>query len=221
MVQGDLKQMSPEFLKAAIFHGYGSSMYVGIGIPIPVLNAEIAKNTGISDREIETNIIDYSVPSRTRPVLGRVNYEQLKSGSVRIGEREIPTAPLVSYSKSKQVALLLKQWIEQKKFFLSEAVAKISAQGSSKPMTQNQPQARPAQFYRRWPQVSERHATPYISWNEQLCISCGHCLGICPVQVYRHNSEWQVSAELERCTECGQCEQVCPRGASVLIKNER
>jgi uncharacterized protein (DUF39 family) len=76
MVQGDLKGMSAEFLKAALFHGYGSSMYIGIGIPIPVLNAEIAKNTGISDREIETNIIDYSVASRTRPVLEVVGFEE-------------------------------------------------------------------------------------------------------------------------------------------------
>jgi uncharacterized protein (DUF39 family)/NAD-dependent dihydropyrimidine dehydrogenase PreA subunit len=219
MVQGDLKQMSAEFLKAVLFHDYGSSMYVGIGIPIPILNAGIAKNTGISDREIETNVIDYSVPSRTRPVLGRFNYEQLKSGSVRIGDREVPTAPLVSYSKSRQVALTLKQWIEQGSFFLSAPVAEISAQGSFKPMTQKQPQPRPALFYRRQPLVSPLHATPFISWNEQLCISCGHCLAICPVQVYQHDAEWQVTAELERCTECGQCEQVCPRGAIVLRKN--
>jgi uncharacterized protein (DUF39 family) len=154
MVQGDLKQMSAEFLKAALFHGYGSSMYIGIGIPIPVLDAGIAKNTGISDREIETDVVDYSVASRTRPVLGRFNYEQLKSGSVRIGERKIPTAPLVSYSKSRQVAATLKQWIEQGGFLLSEPVAKISAQGAAKPMTQKQPEPRPAFFYRRPPMVS-------------------------------------------------------------------
>jgi formate hydrogenlyase subunit 6/NADH:ubiquinone oxidoreductase subunit I len=104
---------------------------------------------------------------------------------------------------------------------LSEPVAKISAQGSSKPMTQQQPQARPAQFYRRQPQVSERHATLYISWNEQLCISCGHCLGICPEQVYQHDAQWRVSAEFERCSKCGQCAQVCPVSAIVLKKNEK
>jgi uncharacterized protein (DUF39 family)/NAD-dependent dihydropyrimidine dehydrogenase PreA subunit len=221
MVQGDLKQMSADFLKAAIFHGYGSSMYIGIGIPIPVLDATIAKNTGISDREIETNVMDYSVASRTRPALGRFNYEQLKSGSVRIGEHGIPTAPLVSYSKSKQVALTLKQWIEQGEFFLSEPVAKIAAQGSAKPMTQERPQPRPAFFYRRLPMDSPLPAPPGISWNEQLCISCGQCLGICPAHVYRHDAEWQVHAELERCTACGQCAQVCPRGAIVPNKNER
>jgi len=140
----------------------------------------------------------------------------LKSGSVRIAEREIPTAPLVSYSKSRQVALTLKQWIEQGDFFLSEPVARIPAQGSAKPMTQKKPQPRPALFYRRQPQVSEQHATAYISWNEQACISCGHCLAICPQQVYRHDAQWRVSAEFERCSECGQCEQVCPRGAIVF-----
>jgi uncharacterized protein (DUF39 family)/NAD-dependent dihydropyrimidine dehydrogenase PreA subunit len=216
MVQGDLKQMSAEFLKAALFHGYGSSMYIGIGIPIPVLDAGIAKNTGISDREIETDVVDYSVASRTRPVLGRFNYEQLKSGSVRIGERKIPTAPLVSYSKSRQVAATLKQWIEQGGFLLSEPVAKISAQGAAKPMTQKQPEPRPAFFYRRPPMVSSLHAAPAISWNEQLCISCGQCLAICPTQVYQHDAEWQVTAEFDNCTECGQCGQVCPRGAIVM-----
>ena len=219
MVQGDLKQMSAEFLKAALFHGYGSSMYIGIGIPIPVLNAEIAKNTGIRDCEIETNVMDYSVASRTRPVLGRCNYEQLKSGTVRIGDRKIPSAPLVSYRKSKQVALTLKQWIEQGDFFLSEPVAKISVQGALKPMTQKQPEPRAALFYQRQPMVSSLHATPYISWNEQLCISCGQCLAICPTQVYQHDAEWQVTAKLENCMECGQCEQVCPRGAIVSKKN--
>jgi uncharacterized protein (DUF39 family)/NAD-dependent dihydropyrimidine dehydrogenase PreA subunit len=219
MVQGDLKQMSAEFLKAAIFHGYGSSMYVGIGVPIPVLDAKIAKNTGISDGEIEANVVDYSVASRTRPVLGRFNYEELKSGSVRLEGREVPTAPLVSYNKSRQVALTLKRWIEQGDFFLSEPVAEISARGLSKPMTQKQPQQHPSLFYRRQPEVSSLHETPAISWNEQLCISCGHCLGICPERVYRHDAEWLVTAKLESCTGCGQCEQVCPRGAIVLRKN--
>ena len=35
MVKGDAKKMSPEFLQGAAFTRYGTSMYVGLGIPIP------------------------------------------------------------------------------------------------------------------------------------------------------------------------------------------
>ena len=38
MVKGDAKKMSPEFLQGATFTRYGTSMYVGLGIPIPMLN---------------------------------------------------------------------------------------------------------------------------------------------------------------------------------------
>jgi uncharacterized protein (DUF39 family)/Pyruvate/2-oxoacid:ferredoxin oxidoreductase delta subunit len=221
MVQGDLTGMSAEFLKAAVFHGYGASMYIGIGIPIPLLNAEIARNTAVRDRDIETDVIDYAVTSRARPVLGRFNYEQLKSGSVRLAGRDVPTAPLVSYSRCKQVAATLKQWIERAGFFLSEPVAGIPAHGSAKPMAQRPPQTRPAHFYRRRPGVAARQATDYIAWHEELCISCGQCLAICPRQVYRHDAEWRVAPDYERCHKCGRCENVCPRGAIVLIKNGR
>ncbi|HSQ34471.1 MAG TPA: homocysteine biosynthesis protein, partial [Candidatus Binatia bacterium] len=213
MVQGDLKGMSVEFLKAALFHGYGSSLYVGIGIPIPVLDAGIARRTAVRDRDIETDVIDYAVPSNRRPVLGRFTYEQLKSGSVRIAGRPVPTAPLASYSKSRQVADTLKQWIEHGDFFLSEPVAPLPAHGSAGALNLKQPQARPALFYRRRPEVSPRRAGPGISWDEAMCISCGQCLAICPAQVYRHDAEWRVTAQPENCTSCGRCEQVCPRGA--------
>jgi uncharacterized protein (DUF39 family)/NAD-dependent dihydropyrimidine dehydrogenase PreA subunit len=216
MVQGDLKGMKPEFLKAATFHGYGATMYIGIGIAIPILNAGMAKKTAIRDRDIETHVIDYAIPSRQRPVLGCFNYEQLKSGSVQLKGRAVPAAPLVSYSKSREVALELKQWIEAGSFTLSAATTPLPSQGSAKPMAQKQPAARPELFYRRPPQVSEEHATHYISWNEEQCISCGQCLGICPQGVYQHDAQWRVTAAFERCSECGQCAAVCPVNAIVF-----
>ncbi|TFG77839.1 MAG: 4Fe-4S dicluster domain-containing protein [Chrysiogenales bacterium] len=213
MVQGDLKQMTVEFLRAAFFYGYGSSLYVGIGIPIPVLNSAIANKTGIRDRDIETDVMDYSVPSRSRPVLGRFNYEQLKSGTVRIGGREIPTSPLVSYSKSGQVALTLKQWIEGGSFLLSEPVAKIPAQGSAEPLALKPPAQRPDLVYRRRPTVLSRPASPLIAWDGELCFSCGQCLAICPMKVFSRNAKWLVNADTEKCTGCGRCDRLCPVGA--------
>lgn len=213
MVQGDLKEMSPEFLRAAVFHGYGSSLYVGIGIPIPVLHAGIARKTAIRDRGIETAVVDYAVPSRSRPELGRCSYEQLKSGSVRLRGRDVPAAPLVSYGKSRQVALALKQWIEQGRFTLSEAVAAIPRLGSSRPMAQKEPLVRPDLFYRRQSPASPPGPGRGVAWHAGLCFSCGQCLGICPAGVFRRDGDWRVSADTEKCAACGRCDRVCPVGA--------
>ena len=54
--------MSTEFLQGAALTKYGTSLYVGIGIPIPILNLGLAKKTAIRDEEIFTNVIDYGVP---------------------------------------------------------------------------------------------------------------------------------------------------------------
>jgi uncharacterized protein (DUF39 family)/NAD-dependent dihydropyrimidine dehydrogenase PreA subunit len=213
MVQGDLKQMSAEFLRAALFHGYGSSLYVGIGIPIPLLNAGIARKTAIRDRDIATNIVDYAVASRQRPVLGRFNYEQLKSGSIRINDRDVPSAPLASYSKSRQVAQVLKKWIETGSFALTEPAAEIPAQGSARPLAMNQPAGRPDLFYRRRPAVSPRPVPARKTWDGGLCFSCGQCLGICPARVFRRDAKWRVNADMEKCTACGRCDRLCPVGA--------
>jgi uncharacterized protein (DUF39 family) len=64
MVQGDLKQMKPRFLKAACFPGYGPTLYVGLGVPIPVLDEETARAAGVSDKEITVPVLDYGIARR-------------------------------------------------------------------------------------------------------------------------------------------------------------
>jgi uncharacterized protein (DUF39 family)/Pyruvate/2-oxoacid:ferredoxin oxidoreductase delta subunit len=221
MVQGDLKRMSHEFLRAATFHGYGSSLYVGIGIPIPVLHAGIARRTAIRDRDIETDIVDYAVPANCRPVLGRCNYEELKAGAVRINGREVPASPLASTHKSRQVARTLKQWIEAGGFTLSEPAERIPRQGSSRPLILKPPRPGPNLFFRRRPAAPPRSASARIAWDEGSCVSCGQCLGICPRKVFQHDPEWRVFAEPERCTGCGRCDRVCPLGAISGGKNDQ
>jgi uncharacterized protein (DUF39 family) len=123
-VIGDLKNMKPEWLRGVSYEGYGATIAVGLGIPIPVLNAEIAKYTAVKDSEIFAKIVDYShdYPRGESRVLGEVNYKELRSGSIKIKGRDIPTASLSSYAKAREIAGTLKAWIEEKKFFLSEPV---------------------------------------------------------------------------------------------------
>lgn len=126
-VIGDLKNMSPEWLVGTTMVGYGVTLTVGIGIPIPILNEEICRYTAVKDEEIWTQIVDYSstYPSRESGSLGEVNYAQLKTGKIRIKNKEVPTASLSSYAKAKQIAGILKEWIQKGKFLLTEPVAPL------------------------------------------------------------------------------------------------
>ena len=81
-VIGDLKQMSPEYIQAASYEKYGVSLFVGIGIPIPILDTDIAKRVSINNTQIETSVLDYGSPGT--PKLGQVSYQQLQSGEIKV-----------------------------------------------------------------------------------------------------------------------------------------
>lgn len=119
---GDLRHMSPEWLMGASILGYGVSLYVGIGIPIPILNEEMARYTAIRDEDIFTQIYDYSMdyPKGELKSLGEVSYSQLRSGKISINGKEVTTAPLSSYLKAREISNILKNWISRGEFLLGE-----------------------------------------------------------------------------------------------------
>lgn len=121
-VLGDLKQMSAKWLRGTSFRGYGATLTVGLGIPIPILNEEILRYAALSDEELHAPVVDYSdhYPNRVGGNLGLVSYAQLKSGKIVVEGKEVPTAPLSSYPKAREVANTLKQWIEKGDFLLGE-----------------------------------------------------------------------------------------------------
>ncbi len=121
-LMGDLKQMKPEWLVGASIQGYGCSMYVGVGIPVPVLNEEMASFTSVADEDIFTNIVDYGndYPNGINNSYGKVSYAELKSGYIRFNGRQIPTSPLSSVVKAREIANILKKWISSGSFLLGE-----------------------------------------------------------------------------------------------------
>jgi uncharacterized protein (DUF39 family) len=127
-VMGDLKQMTQSWLRGISFQGYGVSLSVGLGVPIPILDEEILKYAAIKDEDLWTQIVDYSedYPQGKPPrALGEVSYKQLKSGKITINGKAVPTSSLSSYAKALEIAEELKRWISDKKFFLTEAVQAI------------------------------------------------------------------------------------------------
>jgi CBS domain-containing protein len=136
MVRGDCKQMTPEFIRGGAFTKYGTSMYVGLGVPIPILNQGLAKKTSVPDEEILTDIVDYGVPRRSRPKLGTVSYADLKSGQVTIGDRTVKVSSLSSLKKARKVAQTLKSWIENGEFYLSAPAQRLPTDSVCNPMRQ-------------------------------------------------------------------------------------
>src|SRR5690606_6752087 len=108
-VMGNLKEMSPEYLQAVYYEKYGVSMFVGIGIPIPVLDEDMARRVSVSNSQIETSVLDYGTAGT--PKLGQVNYAQLQSGTIKIEGKKIRTAPVSSLAKARKIASELKEWL--------------------------------------------------------------------------------------------------------------
>jgi uncharacterized protein (DUF39 family)/CBS domain-containing protein len=125
MVCGDLKAMN-----------YGTSLYVGVGVPIPVLNEGIARKTAISDADIRTTVLDYGVGRRSRPELMTVSYEELKSGIIDLNGKEVRTSSMSSFFKAKEIATELAERIRKGTFELALPTMRISTRFILKPMKQ-------------------------------------------------------------------------------------
>jgi len=107
--------------------GYGTTLSVGIGVPIPILNEEILQYTTVTDDQIYAAIVDYSdaYPNVKPGIVGEINYAQLRTGKVTINGKKVPTASLSSYSRAVEIATTLKDWIKTGKFDLTKPVASL------------------------------------------------------------------------------------------------
>jgi uncharacterized protein (DUF39 family) len=122
MVMGNLKEMDPKWIAGASMLGYGCTLTLGLGVPIPILNEKMARYTGVSDEELFTQIIDYGndYPKGEPTSLGQVSYAELKSGTIRYDSQDVQTVPISSYVNAVEIAHILKSWIEKGEFLLTE-----------------------------------------------------------------------------------------------------
>jgi uncharacterized protein (DUF39 family) len=124
MVMGDLKQMHPRYLVGVSILGYGCSLAVGLGIPIPLLNEEVAHYCAVTDEDILMPVVDYGedYPNATGRILTHVTYADLKGGVIELEGKQIQTVPLSSLGRAREIANTLKTWIQEGNFLLGEPV---------------------------------------------------------------------------------------------------
>ena len=132
-VCGDMKQMDPKFVRGLDITGYGMSLAIGLGVPIPILNADIMQKCAISDEEIYAEMFDYSLPSG-RTCMQRYNYAELRSGSIEYQGKKIRTSSLSSLAGARKVAETLKGWIEDGDFTLNKPSRMLPREGKVKPL---------------------------------------------------------------------------------------
>jgi uncharacterized protein (DUF39 family) len=143
-VLGDLKTMCQRWVRGASIRGYGATLMVGLGVPIPVLDEEMAAATAVSDADIQAPVVDYgtSYPEGRSDVLAYVTYADLKTGEIEVQGRRVPATPLSSYPRAREIAELLKAWICEGRFELSAPVARLPGADSgllAKPMPNHPP----------------------------------------------------------------------------------
>ncbi len=122
---GDGKAMQSQWVRGCYFRGYGPSLMLGVGVPIPLLSEAIACHCAVQDQDLVAPVIDFAIPRRVRPTFGLVSYRQLKSGHITLQGQRVRTAPLASVYLARQVMAELKTWIESGQFELTEAVAPL------------------------------------------------------------------------------------------------
>lgn len=130
-VIGNLKEMTTRYLRGTSMLGYGVTLSVGIGVPIPILNEEVLTYTTVTDDDITAAVVDYSssYPELSPEIVAEVTYSQLKTGQVTINGKTIPTASLSSYPRAREIAAVLKQRIVDGEFELTTPVAELPGVG--------------------------------------------------------------------------------------------
>ncbi|HOY53011.1 MAG TPA: homocysteine biosynthesis protein, partial [Prolixibacteraceae bacterium] len=140
-VIGNLKEMSPTYLKAAYIDRYGTTLFVGIAIPIPVLDEEIARRVAIRDDQIETAILDYGSPGT--PKLGEVSYASLRSGFITVEGKKVRTAPVASLAKARELAELLRRQLLAGDFTITRPVQMFPAHASLRSLKETETEEQP------------------------------------------------------------------------------
>ena len=125
---GNLREMDPQWIRAVSYTGYGVSLSLAVGVPIPIIDEEMMSFVSVSDDELFAPVVDYSrfyPTGEGEALLGEVTYAQLKSGSIEVKGKQVPTGCFSSYSKAREVAEHLKSQIQSGGFLLSQPVAPL------------------------------------------------------------------------------------------------
>jgi len=216
-VKGDLKQMSPEYLRGVAYEKYGTSLSVGVGVPIPILNEGLARKTAVNDEILLTEVLDYGKPKRDKPKLKQVSYMELKSGYIELDCKKIKCSSMSSIFYARKIAETLKKWIEDGKFFLNPPAETLPTKTVVKPMKQNLKLKFLKDFKQDALTYLDKRDLKTVTENQRFiidedkCINCGACVSLCPTNALYLDKTDKLAFSCEKCIGCLLCLDSCPR----------
>ncbi len=216
-VKGDMKQMSPEYLRGVAYEKYGTSLSVGVGIPIPILNEGLARKTAVNDEILLTEVLDYGKPKRDKPELKQVSYMELKSGHIELDGKKIKCSSLSSLFYARKIAETLKKWIEDGKFFLNPPAETLPTKTVVKPMKQTSKLKFLKDFKQNTLTYLDNSDLKTVAKNQRFiidedkCINCGACVSLCPTNALYLDKDDRLAFYYEKCIGCLLCLDSCPR----------
>lgn len=205
---GDAKKMDPRFVKGAYFKNYGVTLFVGVGVPIPVLNEEIAFYVSLSNEEIHTEIKDYA--KLEKPTVGVASYAQLRSGKVKINGKEVRTTSLSSLQKAREIANILKEWILAGRFFLTNPAAMLDEERTLKSLSKVTQIALQSEDEKVEYVRGTSHPKEKLSEHKE-CVNCGACISVCNYGALYWDED-KVKFDESKCVYCMLCTDTCPVG---------
>jgi len=129
-ITAEMRGVDPRMIAPIYIPGYGVSIYLSIGMAIPVVSSDIAKALTIRNKDIITNIHDYA----TGETIGKVNYEALVKNEVYVGEKHASSRTMSRIKESYHIMALLKEKVINGTFILTEPVMKLPIFGKCTPI---------------------------------------------------------------------------------------
>jgi len=131
-ITADLRQVDPKFIAPLYIRGYGVSLYISIGVAIPVINADMAHALSIRNKDIITQVHDFA----TRQTVGTVNYEQLHNNKIILNNKNPISRTMTKIKDAYRITEILKKRIVDGTFELTEPVKQLPIYGKCSPIEQ-------------------------------------------------------------------------------------
>jgi len=129
---GNLKEMKAKYLKPIYLRNYGVSLNVGLAIPIPILDEDQLAQAVISNKDITTQILDYS--KNPKGIIKNVSFEDLNKGVVSIAGKKIKTYNISNIKLAREIETELIAEIKKGNFLLQKPIEQFPLNKSVKKM---------------------------------------------------------------------------------------